>query len=97
MSTGVKRYVLFHQKRHPREMGLPEVAAFLTDLAVEQQVAASTLVIGGILIASLSIAVYRSKLRLDVFGPDIFDTTCVIVESLVFGCVAVEERAVDAF
>ncbi len=38
----VKRYVLFHQKRHPREMGLPEVEAFLTDLAVVQQVAAST-------------------------------------------------------
>jgi integrase len=38
----VKRYVLFHQKRHPREMGLPEVEAFLTDLAVMQQVAAST-------------------------------------------------------
>jgi len=38
----VKRYVLFHQKRHPRDMGLPEVEAFLTDLAVVQQVAAST-------------------------------------------------------
>jgi site-specific recombinase XerD len=38
----VKRFVLFHQKRHPNEMGLPEVEAFLTALAVEQQVAAST-------------------------------------------------------
>jgi integron integrase len=38
----VKRYVLFHHKRHPREMGLSEVDAFLTDLAVVQQVAAST-------------------------------------------------------
>src|SRR5439155_13837285 len=38
----VKRYVLFHHKRHPREMGLTEVEAFLTDLAVVQQVAAST-------------------------------------------------------
>src|SRR6266540_4544651 len=38
----VKRFVLFHDKRHPREMGLPEVEAFLTDLAVQQQVAAST-------------------------------------------------------
>ncbi len=38
----VKRYVLFHQKRHPRDMGLSEVEAFLTDLAVVQQVAAST-------------------------------------------------------
>jgi integron integrase len=38
----VRRYVLFHYKRHPRDMGLPEVEAFLTDLAVVQQVAAST-------------------------------------------------------
>jgi len=38
----VRRYVLFHHKRHPREMGLREVEAFLTDLAVAQQVAAST-------------------------------------------------------
>jgi integron integrase len=38
----VRRYVLFHHKRHPCDMGLPEVEAFLTDLAVAQQVAAST-------------------------------------------------------
>jgi len=29
----VKRYILFHGKRHPREMGKPEVEAFLTDAA----------------------------------------------------------------
>jgi integron integrase len=38
----IRRYVLFHQKRHPQEMGMPEVEAFLTDLAVHQRVAAST-------------------------------------------------------
>jgi integron integrase len=38
----IRRYVLFHQKRHPRELGMPEVNAFLTDLAVTQTVAAST-------------------------------------------------------
>jgi integrase len=38
----VKRFVLFHGKRHPQELGLPEVEAFLTDLAVQQRVAAST-------------------------------------------------------
>jgi integron integrase len=38
----IRRYVLFHQKRHPQEMGMPEVEAFLTDLAVNQRVAAST-------------------------------------------------------
>jgi len=38
----IKRYILFHHKRHPREMGRDEIEAFLTDLAVNQQVAAAT-------------------------------------------------------
>lgn len=38
----MRRYILFHQKRHPAEIGAPEVEAFLTDLAVTRQVAAST-------------------------------------------------------
>ena len=38
----VRRFVLFHGKRHPREMGRAEVEAFLTHLAVEGRVAAST-------------------------------------------------------
>ena len=38
----IKRYILFHGKRHPREMGAIEVEAFLTHLAVDQQVTAST-------------------------------------------------------
>lgn len=38
----IKRYILFHDKRHPREMGTSEIEAFLTRLAVEQNVAAST-------------------------------------------------------
>jgi hypothetical protein len=38
----IRRFILFHGKRHPQELGLPEVNAFLTDLAVTQQVAAST-------------------------------------------------------
>ncbi|MCL5969653.1 MAG: phage integrase N-terminal SAM-like domain-containing protein [Betaproteobacteria bacterium] len=37
-----KRFILFHGKRHPSGMGAPEVEAFLTHLAVEGQVAAST-------------------------------------------------------
>jgi integron integrase len=37
-----KRFVLFHKKRHPREMGVPEVEAFITHLATERKVAAST-------------------------------------------------------
>jgi len=30
----VRRFVLFHDKRHPRTMGGPEMEAFLTHLAV---------------------------------------------------------------
>lgn len=37
-----KQFILFHHKRHPREMGVPEVEAFLTCLAVERNVFAST-------------------------------------------------------
>jgi integrase len=37
-----KRYVLFHGKRHPNEMGAAQIVAFLNHLAVERQVAAST-------------------------------------------------------
>lgn len=38
----IKRFILFHNKRHPNEMGKPEVEAFLKDLAVQRNVAAST-------------------------------------------------------
>jgi integron integrase len=38
----VKRYILFHGKRHPAEMGAPEIQAFLIHLATQRQVAAST-------------------------------------------------------
>ncbi|MCQ4261112.1 integron integrase [Stutzerimonas stutzeri] len=38
----IKRYVRFHNYRHPLEMGAPEVEAFLSDLAVRRDVSAST-------------------------------------------------------
>ncbi len=38
----VKRFVLFHNKRHPQEMGRLEVEQFLTDLAVNKKVASAT-------------------------------------------------------
>jgi integron integrase len=40
--TWMKRYILFHHQRHPNEMVSAEITAFLTHLAVDQQVAAST-------------------------------------------------------
>jgi site-specific recombinase XerD len=38
----IRCYILFHSKRHPKEMGKAEIEAFLTHLAVEGQVSAST-------------------------------------------------------
>jgi integrase len=38
----IKRYIFFHGKRHPAEMGAPEVTRFLTWLATDRKVAAST-------------------------------------------------------
>ena len=38
----VRRFILFHGKRHPREMGSGEVEAFLSHLAVDGKVAAAT-------------------------------------------------------
>lgn len=38
----IRRYILFHGKRHPAEMGAVELTQFLTSLAVQGQVAAST-------------------------------------------------------
>jgi len=37
-----RQFILFHKKRHPQEMGAPEVQAFLNYLAVDQHVSAST-------------------------------------------------------
>ena len=36
------RYILFHSKRHPQDKGGDEVEAFLTHLAVDRHVSAST-------------------------------------------------------
>jgi integron integrase len=38
----IKRYIYFHGKRHPQEMGEPEVTAFLNYLGGERNVAAAT-------------------------------------------------------
>ena len=38
----IRRYILFHRKRHPNEMGEKEITNFLTHLAVGKHVAAST-------------------------------------------------------
>jgi integron integrase len=41
-SDWIKRFILFHKKRHPERMGAEEIRQFLSHLAVEGKVAAST-------------------------------------------------------
>jgi integron integrase len=38
----IKRFILFHRKRHPQDMGANEVTAFLSHLALDRAVAAAT-------------------------------------------------------
>jgi hypothetical protein len=38
----IKRFILFHDKKHPKDMGEAKVEAFLTWLAVDKNVAKST-------------------------------------------------------
>lgn len=38
----IKRFILFHNKRHPKTIGEPEIETFLSRLAVERNVSAST-------------------------------------------------------
>ena len=40
--TWIRRFILFHKKRHPREMGAEEVRTFLTYLAVDRNVSPAT-------------------------------------------------------
>jgi integron integrase len=58
----IRRFIVFHGRRHPRDLGAPEISAFLTWLAVEQHVAASTQnqALSGVLF------LYRNVLRLDI-------------------------------
>lgn len=57
-----RRFIVFHGKRHPRDMGAPEVAAFLTYLAVERNVSASTQNQA----KSALLFLYKQVLRLDL-------------------------------
>jgi hypothetical protein len=38
----IHEFILFHNKRHPLEMGVPEIRAYLAHLAIQKNVAAST-------------------------------------------------------
>jgi len=38
----IREYILFHSKRHPRDMGADEIREFLIHLAIDRNAAAST-------------------------------------------------------
>jgi integron integrase len=38
----IRRYILFHKKRHPRDMGETEIREFISHLAVKEAISAST-------------------------------------------------------
>ena len=38
----IRQFVRFHRRRHPRDMGAPEIEAFLNNLAVDRRASAST-------------------------------------------------------
>ena len=38
----IRQFILFHHKRHPKDMGVAEIRAFLSHMAIEGNVAAST-------------------------------------------------------
>jgi integron integrase len=61
----IKRYIAFHRKRHPGELGAAHIEAFLTHLAVDIQVAASTQNQA----LSALLFLYREVLRIDVNLP----------------------------
>jgi integron integrase len=63
--TWIKRYIFFHGTRHPKDMGAAEIEAFLTHLAVQQKVAASTQHQA----LSALLFLYRDVLRQPLDGP----------------------------
>jgi integrase len=60
----IRRFILFHGKRHPRQMGTPEIEAFLIHLAVDRKGAASTQNQA----LSALLFLYRDVLKMDL-GP----------------------------
>ena len=58
----IRDYILFHDKRHPKEMGVDEIRAYLSHLAIERKVAASTQTVA----LSALLFLYRQVLQIDL-------------------------------
>jgi integron integrase len=58
----IKDYILFHRKRHPKDLGVDEVRAYLTHLAVDKNITASTQNVA----LSALLFLYRDVLKIDL-------------------------------
>ena len=58
----IRRFIIYHNKRHPREMGADEIRQYLSHLAVEGNVAASTQNVA----LSALLFLYRDTLQIDL-------------------------------
>lgn len=61
----IRRFILFHKKRHPKDMGVREIEEFLSHLALKEEVAASTQNVA----FNALIFLYREVLRKDLPVP----------------------------
>ena len=61
----IRRFILFHEKKHPSEMGSKQIQDFLTHLAVERNVSASTQNQA----LNALIFLYKKVLRIDLTDP----------------------------
>src|SRR3954463_5263301 len=58
----IRRYIFFHNKRHPREMSEPEIRQFISHLAVNGGITASTQTVA----LSALLFLYRDVLKIDL-------------------------------
>jgi site-specific recombinase XerD len=58
----IRRFILYHRKRHPREMGVDEIRQYLSHLATDGNVAAST---QNVALCAL-LFLYRQVLQIDL-------------------------------
>lgn len=63
----IRDFILFHHKRHPREMGADDIRAYRSHLEIERQVAASTQTV------ALSALLFLYRHVLEIEQPDIDD------------------------
>lgn len=58
----IRDFILFHHKRHPKEMGATEIRAYLSHLAIQRNVAASTQTVA----LSALLFLYRKVLNIEL-------------------------------